>query len=164
MKSTRLQMAMLAAMLGSAALVGCKKKEEPAPLPPVADTTPAPMAPPAAMAPTASVNGVDLGNAVGAEMRVTAPLATFAPKDTIYAAVSTGTSDPAASVAGKLGAKWTHVDSNQTVHEESRDLTFAGDGVTDFQISKPDGWPTGKYRVEIMLDGAVVQTREFEVK
>jgi hypothetical protein len=164
MKPTRLQIAMLAAMLGSAALVGCKKKEEPAPLPPVADTTPAPMAPPAAMAPTASVNGVDLGNAVGADMRVTAPLATFAPKDTIYAAVSTGTSDPAASVAGKLGAKWTHVDSNQTVHEESRDLTFAGDGVTDFQISKPDGWPTGKYRVEIMLDGAVVQTREFEVK
>ena len=119
---------------------------------------------PAPMAAIASVNNVDLGNAVGADMRVTAPLATFAPKDTIYAAVSTGTSDPAASVAGKLGAKWTHVDSNQTVHEESRDLTFAGDGVTDFQISKPDGWPTGKYKVEIMLDGAVVQTREFEVK
>ena len=164
MNSNRLHMAMLAAMIGSAALVGCKKKEEPAPLPPAAETTPAPMPAPAPMAATASVNNVDLGNAVGADMRVTAPMSTFAPKDTIYAAVSTGTSDPAASVAGKLGAKWTHVDSNQTVHEESRDLTFAGDGVTDFQISKPDGWPTGKYKVEIMLDGAVVQTREFEVK
>ena len=43
-------------------------------------------------------------------------------------------------------------------------LTFAGDGVTDCQISKPDGWPTGKYKVEIMLDGNVVQTREFEVR
>lgn len=164
MKPNRLHMAMLAAMIGSAALVGCKKKEEPAPMPPAAETAPAPMPAPAPMAATASVNNVDLGNAVGADMRVTAPMSTFAPKDTIYAAVSTGTSDPAASVAGKLGAKWTHVDSNQTVHEESRDLTFAGDGVTDFQISKPDGWPTGKYKVEIMLDGAVVQTREFEVK
>lgn len=164
MKLNRFHMAMLAAMLGSAALVGCKKKEDPAPLPPVADTTPAPMPEPAAMPATASVNSVDLGNAVGADMRVTAPMSTFAPSDTIYAAVSTGTSDPAASVTGKLGAKWTHVDSNQTVHEESKDLTFAGDGVTDFQISKPDGWPTGKYKVEIMLDGAVVQTREFEVK
>lgn len=164
MKPNRLHMAMLAAMIASAALVGCKKKEEPAPLPPAAETTPAPMPAPAPMAATASVNNVDLGNAVGADMRVTAPMSTFAPKDTIYAAVSTGTSDPAASVAGKLGAKWTHIDSNQTVHEESRDLTFAGDGVTDFQISKPDGWPTGKYKVEIMLDGAVVQTREFEVK
>ena len=164
MKLNRLHMAMLAAMIGSAALVGCKKKEEPAPMPPAAETAPAPMPAPAPMAATASVNSVDLGNAVGADMRVTAPMSTFAPKDTIYAAVSTGTSDPAASVAGKLGAKWTHVDSSQTVHEETKDLTLAGDGVTDFQISKPDGWPTGKYKVEIMLDGAVVQTREFEVK
>lgn len=164
MKINRLHMAMLAAMLGSAALVGCKKKEEPAPLPPAAETTPAPAPAPAPMPATASVNSVDLGNAVGADMRVTAPMSTFSPKDTIYAAVSTRTSDPAASVTGKLGAKWTHVDSNQTVHEESKDLTFAGDGVTDFQISKPDGWPTGKYKVEISLDGAVVQTREFEVK
>ena len=165
MNTNRLQLAMLAVLIGSAAMVGCKKKEEPAPMPPVASepaaTTPAPM--PAAAA-TASVTGVDLGNAVGADMRVAAPMGTFAPKDTIYAAVMTATSDPAASVAGKLGAKWTHLDSNQIVHEDSKDLTFAGDGVTDFQISKPDGWPTGKYKVEIMLDGNVVQTREFEVR
>ena len=170
MKINRLHMAVLAAMLGSAALVGCKKKEEPAPLPPAAETAPAPApAPaPAAMPATASVNSVDLGNAVGADMRVTAPMSSFSPKDaTIYAAVSTGTSDPAASVAGKLGAKWTYLNadgSSMPVHEESKDLTFAGDGVTDFQISKPDGWPTGKYKVEIMLDGNVVQTREFEVR
>jgi len=163
MKLNRLHTAMLAAMLGSAALVGCKKKEEPAVMPPVASDT-MPMPAPAPMAATAMVNGVDLGNAVGADMRVTAPMSAFAPSDTIYAAVSTGTSEPAASVAGKLGAKWTHVDSNQVVHEESKDLNLAGDGVTDFQISKPGGWPTGKYKVEIMLDGAVVQTREFAVR
>lgn len=165
MKTNRLHLAMLAVLIGTTAMVGCKKKEEPAPMPPAASepatTTPAPM--PAATA-TASVTGVDLGNAVGADMRVAAPMGTFSPKDTIHASVLTATSDPAASVAGKLGAKWTHVDSNQTVHEESKDLTFAGDGVTDFQISKPDGWPTGKYKVEIMLDGNVVQTREFEVR
>ena len=164
MKTNRLQMTMLAAMIGSAALVGCKKKEEPAPLPPVA-TEPAPTTPaPAPMPATASVSAVDLGNAVGADMRVTAPMSSFAPKDTIYAAVSTASSDPAASVPGKLGAKWTHVDSSQTVHEETRDINFTGSGVTDFQISKPDGWPTGKYKVEVSLDGTVVQTREFDIK
>ena len=167
MKTNRLHLALLAAMLGSAALVGCKKKEEPAPLPPVADTMPAPAPAPAPMAATASVNGVDLGNAVGADMRVTAPMTSFGTKDTIYAAVSTGTSDPAASVAGKLGANWIYMNADGSVmpvHEESKDLTFAGDGVTNFQISKPDGWPVGKYKVEITLDGTVVQTREFEVK
>lgn len=161
MKLNRLHTTVLAAVLGSAALVGCKKKEESVVMPPVAsDTMPAP----APMAASAMVNDVDLGNAVGADMRVTAPMSAFAPSDTIYAAVSTGTSEPAASVAGKLGAKWTHVDSNQVVHEESKDLTLAGDGVTDFQISKPGGWPTGNYKLEVMLDGAVVQTREFAVK
>ena len=164
MKPNRLHMAMLAAMIGSAALVGCKKKEEPAPMPPVA-SEPAPTAPaPAPMAATASVSAVDLGNAVGADMRVTAPMSSFAPKDTIYAAVSTASSDPAATVPGKLGVKWTHVDSSQTVHEESRDINFTGSGVTNFQISKPEGWPTGKYKVEVSLDGSVVQTREFDVK
>lgn len=164
MKTNRLHMALLAAMIGSAALVGCKKKEEPAPLPPVA-AEPAPTAPaPAPMAATASVSAIDLGNAVGADMRVTAPMSSFAPKDTIYAAVSTASSDPAASVPGKLGVKWTHVDSSQVVKEESRDITFTASGVTDFQISKPDGWPTGKYKVEVSLDGTVVQTREFDVK
>jgi hypothetical protein len=164
MKTNHLHLAMLAVLLGTTAMVGCKKKEAPAPMPPAASepaATPAPMPAPAA---TASVTGVDLGNAVGADMHVAAPMGTFAPKDTIYAAVMTATSDPAASVAGKLSAKWMHVDSSQTVHEENKDLTFVGDGVTDFQISKPDGWPTGKYKVEIMLDGNVVQTREFEVR
>ncbi|MEO6154801.1 MAG: hypothetical protein ABIP16_03610 [Thermomonas sp.] len=161
-KTNRLQVALLAALLGSAALVGCKKKAEPAPMPPIA-SEPARMPDAPAMA-AAMVNGVDLGNAVGPDMRVTAPMTSFAPSDTIHAAVSTGTTDPAASVAGKLGAKWTHVDSNQVAHEESRDLVLAGDGVTDFQISKSDGWSTGRYKVEIMLDGAVVQTREFEVR
>ncbi|MGV8943769.1 hypothetical protein [Thermomonas sp.] len=159
----KLHMAMLAVLLGSVALVGCKKKEAPAPIPPVA-SEPAPMPAATASMATASVRGIDLGNAVDPDMRVTAPMTTFAPTDTIYAAVSTSTSDPAASVAGKLGAKWTHIDSNQTVHEDSKDLVLAGDGVTDFQISRPDAWPTGRYKVEIMLDGAVVQTREFEVK
>ena len=156
----------LSAALATALVVSACKKPEPTP-PPAPTTTapepaPATTTPPAA--PTASVTALDLGNSVGPDNRVTAPATTFAPKDTIYAAVSTGTSDPAGSVAGKLGAKWTHVDSNQVVHEESKDITFAGDGVTDFQISKPDGWPTGKYRVEISLDGNVVQTRDFEVK
>ncbi len=63
----------------------------------------------------------------------------------------------------RLAARWTYQDG-QVVHEEGQDLTLAGDGVTTFQISKPDGFPAGRYRVEISLDGAVVETREFEVR
>src|SRR5688572_21212597 len=132
MNRTRIPYALLVALLGTVAIVGCKKKEEPAPVattPPPA-TTPAPA--PAPMPATASVTSVDLGNAVGADMKVAAPATTFAPKDTIYVSIGTSTSDPAASVPGKLGVKWTHVDSNQTVNEESRDAALTGMGTTEF--------------------------------
>ena len=157
----------LAALLGTLALAGCKKKEEPVePAAPVATApAPAPMpAPPAPVAATASVTTVDLGNTNGADMKVGTPATTFAPKDTIYASIGTNTSDPAASVPGKLGVKWTHVDSSQVVNEETRDVTLSGTGSSEFHIAKPDGWPKGKYKLEVMQDGNVVQTREFEIK
>lgn len=163
----RSRTALLALAVSTAvALAACKKPEEavpPAPSPAVtAPSTPAPMAPAAATA-AASVTSVDLGNAVGADNRVAAPATTFAPTDTIYAAVATRTSEPAGSVPGTLSAKWTYQDG-QTVHEDSRQLTLSGDGTTAFQVSKPDGFPAGKYKVEIAWDGTVAQTREFEVK
>lgn len=110
------------------------------------------------------MTSLELGNAVGADNRVAAPATTFAPKDTIYASVTTRTSDAMATVPGKLAARWTFQDG-QTVHEESRDLSITGDGTTTaFQVSKPDGFPVGRYKVEISLDGSVVQSKEFEVK
>ena len=148
-------------MIGSVALAGCKKKEKPwsrrrRRCRARAGSDAAPVA-------SVTVTGVDLGTAVGADMKVSSPMTTFAPKDTIIAAVSTSTSDPAGTVAGKLGAKWSFQDG-QVVNEETKDVNFMGSGATNFQISKPDGWPPGKYKLEVMLDGNVVQTREFEVK
>jgi hypothetical protein len=112
---------------------------------------------------TVSVAGVEIGNAVGADLRVAAPMTGFGKGDTIIAAVATSTSDPIASVPGTLGAKWTFQDG-QVVNEESQQLNFTGSGITNFKISKPDGWPAGKYTLTITLDGAPVQTREFEVR
>ena len=162
----RLTAVVAAALLGSVALVGCKKKEDPvATSTPRATTEPAatPPAPAPAPAATVSVTTVDLGTTVGPDKKVAAPTATFKPKDTINASVGTTTSDPASAVSSRLGAKWTFQDG-QTVKEDTADINFAGPGQTVFTISKPDGFPTGKYKLEVMLDGAVVQTRDFEVK
>ncbi|TYT26531.1 hypothetical protein FZO89_09810 [Luteimonas viscosa] len=158
MNRTRLSQALLAAAIGSVALIGCKK-EEPAPTPPAApaETTPAPapVPPPAAPASSASVT---LGNAIDANNTIATPLTTFAAGDTIHASVATDGAAP-----GQLTAKWTHLDSSQTVAEETKDIA-AGPQVTDFHISKPDGWPTGRYQVEVSMDGAVVNTSEFTVQ
>jgi hypothetical protein len=104
---TRIPSLLLLALLGTIALVGCKKKEEPAPMattpPPATTPAPAPAPMPAPMPAGASVTTVDLGSAVGADMKVSAPKTTFAPKDTIYVSIGTSTSDPACQRAGQAG-------------------------------------------------------------
>ncbi|GGJ95658.1 hypothetical protein [Luteimonas terricola] len=155
--------ALAAALLATLALAGCKK-DEPAPPPPVATPAPAPTpAPTPAPAPMVSVTSVDLGNAIDGNNRVAAPATTFATTDTIHASVATVSSDPSTPQAGELTARWTY-EGDQLVDETSRDFSFTGTGTTAFEISKPDGWPTGNYRVEILHDGQVVQTRDFEVR
>ncbi|GAA3913149.1 hypothetical protein [Luteimonas lutimaris] len=167
MTSKTLNLAIAAALFGSLALVGCKKNQDEAAItPPPATTEPAPTTTPEpapAPAAEATVTSVDLGNAVGADMKIDAPSTTFAPTDTIYASVATATSDPAATVPSKLTAKWSFEDG-QVVNEESRDVNLSGDGSTEFHIEKPDGFPAGQYKVEISLDGNVVQSKDFTVE
>ena len=167
MNRNRVLLPLAAALIATLALAGCKKKEAyetpTTSAPPAAATMPAPAPMPSAVA-TASVTSVDLGKAAGADMKITAPTSSFATKDKIIAAVATHVGDAMATVPAKVGAKWTHVDSSQTVNEEARDVQLKGDQTWDFEITNSNPWPTGKYRVEVMLDGKVVQSRDFEVK
>ena len=155
----RISLAIAAALLATVALAGCKKKDDMATTtpPPTTEPAPAPTMPePAPAATPATVSSVDLGNAVGADNKVTTASTSFAKADTIHASVATD------GAGGKLNAKWTYQDG-QTVDSQDKDVA-AGPQVSDFSISKPDGWPAGKYKVEISLDGNVVQSRDFEVK
>ena len=160
MNRKHLTIALASALIATVGITGCKKKEEAAAMPPAAEApAPAPVDTAPTVAP-ATINAVELGNAIGADNRVTTASAVFGKTDTIYASVNTS---GAAAAGNKLNAKWTFQDG-QTVHEEARELSLTGDGTTAFQISKPDGFPVGRYKVEISLDGSVVQSMEFEVK
>jgi hypothetical protein len=155
------QFTLIAAMAGALALSACGKKEEPAPPPPpAAAPAPAPTPPPAApVAAPVAVASVDLGSAVGPDQKITTATTAFAPKDTIYAAVST----TGAAANAVLNAKWTYQDG-QTVNESNQTIAPSGPAVTSFHISKPDGWPAGNYKVEISLNGQSVASKDFSVK
>jgi hypothetical protein len=140
-------------MLVAWAAVSCNRSKEEAPPPPAAEA-PAPV--PAAQ--PVRVVAVTLGREVGADKRVTTAVDTFSPTDTIYASVDTQGAAPAAT----LVARWTYQDG-QVVHEESQSIAPAGPASTEFHISKPDGWPKGTYRVEILLDGTSASTASFRV-
>lgn len=105
------------------------------------------------------VSDVKLGRAIGADKRLTGETDNFAPTDVIYAVVETQGSGSNA----ELQARWTFEDG-QVVDESSRNISAAGGDFTEFHISKPSGWPKGKYKVEIRLNGQPVETEDFEVK
>lgn len=159
MKHHTLKLMLSALLIGGVALVGCKKKEDVAVVPPVV-TDPMVMPDPAPM-PTSdfAVSSIDLGNSVGADMRVAMPATTFAPKDTIHASVATTGAASNASVTGK----WLYQDG-QTVHEDPKTVTTTGPATHDFSVSKPDGFPAGNYKFELWVNGALAQTREFAVQ
>lgn len=138
---------MVVATLAGAA-VACKKAPPPPP----------PAAPPPAAVPV-SVSGVTLGKTVGADKSVAQAITTFGTKDTIYASVATaGTSSSAT-----LTAVWTF-QTGQMVKADSQSIAPTGPAHTEFHISKPSGWPVGKYKVSISLNGAPAGAQDFEVK
>jgi hypothetical protein len=105
------------------------------------------------------VTDVSLGRAIGGDKAVTDSTDKFRPSDTIYASVATdGTAQSAT-----LRAKWTFEDG-QTVNDTSRTIAPSGRERTEFHIAKPDGWPAGKYRLEVFLNNESKETKTFEVQ
>ena len=105
------------------------------------------------------VSDVKLGRAIGADKHVSDQTDEFRPADVIYAVVETKGSGPNTA----LQARWTYQDG-QVVDESSRNISAAGEDFTEFHISKPGGWPKGKYTVQILLNGAPVESKDFQVK
>jgi hypothetical protein len=105
------------------------------------------------------VTDVTLGRSVGGDKAITDRTDTFRPNDTIYASVAT---DGSANNA-TLRARWTFEDG-QLVDESTRAISPNNRERTEFHISKPNGWPAGKYKLEVFLDNQSVETKDFEVR
>ena len=108
---------------------------------------------------TVKVTDVSLGRALGTDKSISDGTDKFHANDTIYASVTTDGSSPSAT----LRAKWTFEDG-QTVDESTRTIAPSNQERTEFHISKPNGWPAGKYKVEVFLNDQSAGTKSFEVK
>ena len=105
------------------------------------------------------VTDVSLGRAIGGDKAISDSTTNFRPNDTIYASVATEGS----AVSGTLRAKWSFEDG-QKVEETTKTLVPNGPERTEFHISKPGGWPAGKYKVEVFLNDQPASAKSFEVK
>lgn len=104
------------------------------------------------------VSQIDMGRSLNADKTINDNTDSFNPNDAIYASIVTEGSAPTAT----LKARWTYQDG-QVVNESTQTITPTGNARTEFHISKPDGWPTGKYKLEAFLNGSSAATKDFEV-
>jgi hypothetical protein len=104
------------------------------------------------------VTDVTLGRSVGGDKAITDRTDKFKPNDTIYASIAT---DGAAQSA-TLRAKWSFEDG-QLVNESTRTIAPINKERTEFHIAKPDGWPAGKYKLEVFLNDQSAETKAFDV-
>jgi len=119
---------------------------------------------PAATGTTGSTAGVrvsriDMGRSLTADKMINDKTESFKPNDTIYASVLT----EGAAATATLKARWTYQDG-QAVTESTQTIAPTGDARTEFHISKPDGWPAGKYKLEVFLNDSSAATKDFEVQ
>ncbi|MDL5366957.1 hypothetical protein QSH18_15205 [Xanthomonas sp. NCPPB 2654] len=165
---------LLLALVGTLALAGCKKQDqdqnvsqdptssaptEEMPGPSDVAKTPEQTAPAAANAGTVTVSAVTVGNTAGADKAV-APLTTLGSKDKIIVSVKTEGSSTNTSVGARLLFQ-----DGQTAGEHNETLTTAGAETTNFEFTNGNGWPAGKYKAEVTVNGQPAGTpQEFEVK
>ena len=104
------------------------------------------------------VGDIKLGSAVNGQT-LTNEKDDFKPGEMIYASVQT--KGAASDVA--LTARWTY-EGGQTVDSTTVRIAPTGDTNTLFHIMKPDGFPKGKYKVTVYVNGAEAESEDFEVK
>jgi len=105
------------------------------------------------------VQRIDLGRGLTSDRRVITTDQPFTPGDTVYAAVVLAAPVPPAQVT----ARWTSADG-QVVFESTLPVTPGEtEAVLQFKMARPAGIPPGTYKVEILVDGQVISSKEFTV-
>lgn len=135
-------------LLGVTAAIACSRTE----------TTRIETSTPASPAGGARVSDIAVGRSINPDKTVADKTDNFLPTDTIYVSVKT----EGAAQGARLQTRWSYQD--KVVEESSETISPIGPAVTEFHLSKPDGWPVGSYKIEVLLNGVSAGAKSFEVK
>jgi hypothetical protein len=102
------------------------------------------------------IASVQLGRALNPDNSVGAHSTQFRPSDTFYVAVLT-------EEAGASGLTARGRLNGQVVSEATKEVSYMRPAATEFHLQNSGGFPTGQYRVEILVDDVLVESREFRV-
>ena len=100
---------------------------------------------------------LQLGTSLNADHTIATHTTRFKPDDTIYASVLTDRTGSSTIVA-----RWSY--SGRMVSEMERKVSYKGDGATEFRFQSAEGFPSGDYKVDILIDGQAVASRDFRIE
>ena len=103
-----------------------------------------------------NVSNVQVGKALNPDNSVGYITTQFKPNDTFY--VSVLTEEPGAST---LTVRWRL--NGQVVSEAHKDVSYMRPAATEFHLTNSGGFPEGPYQVDILVDGALAESRNFRV-
>ena len=107
--------------------------------------------------PPLHVGTLQVGRSLNADRTVAVHTTRFRPDDTIYASVLTDRTG-----ASTIVARWSY--AGRVVSETERAVSYTGQAATDFHFESAGGFPSGDYRVDVLVDGQVVASRDFRVQ
>ena len=103
------------------------------------------------------VKTLQLGKSLNPDNSVGTHTTRFKPDDTIF--VSLLSEEPG---EGTVTARWTF--GGQLVSEAHQDVSYMRPAATEFHLQNSGGFPTGAYRVDILVNGQPAGSREFRVE
>jgi hypothetical protein len=107
--------------------------------------------------PALHVSTLQLGRTLNSDSTVANITTRFKPDDGIYAAALTDQTG-----SSTITARWSY--NGRVVSETPKKVAYKGQGATAFEFKNAGEFPVGDYKVEILVDGQPVESREFKVE
>ena len=103
------------------------------------------------------VESLQLGRSLNTDNSVSGHTTRFKPDETVYLALLS--EQPG---SGTVTVRW--VLNGQRVSEATRDVSYTREAATEFHLQNSGGFPPGRYRVDVLINGQPAGSREFTVE
>ena len=100
---------------------------------------------------------LQLGRSLNGDNTVATHTTRFKADDTIYASVLTDRTG-----SSTILARWSY--NGRAISETEKRVSYKGTAATEFHFQSAGGFLPGDYKVEILLDGQPVASRDFRVE
>jgi hypothetical protein len=109
---------------------------------------------------TANLSSLKLGKDKDAAQETS----TFKPSDLVYAVAVVSNAGEDVKVKGRLAVVDVEGEKAGPIPSTESTVDLPGGGTASFTLSPPpSGWPAGKYKIEVLVNGTSAGSKDFEV-